>query len=191
MANTFELPSSTPQPALKVADKLARVLRRVDPKIDPISVQKIVHGVVLEAKVQGKASFDRAFEDDHTVELTFGKVSTLTPYLNILKAVVDKKDACSPNPLLDNILTILFVAELVYVVCGYYQEGNEELIGFLICFVLAGVFVEATKYSFGMIGDMLSRAVAAAGMVDSPPLKARTQMKKWKEQVSCDRFIVV
>lgn len=170
--------------AKKVEDKLRRCLKRSNIKLAPSQVNTILQGVVREAGIETKKQFDEAFESEKAVQKYFSSISSLKPHLDALTAVVNTKDACAPNPMLDNFLTVLFLTELAFLLLRFATEPDRTLVlVFFACLCGAAAVVELSKAVFEIIGRGLCRLLVARGFVDESPLQSHTQMKKWKEQV--------
>jgi hypothetical protein len=90
------------------------------------------------------------------------------------------KDIFTPNPILDGILTFIFILQIILVTYEMYSRGLGVLF-LILCFLIDAV-VYRVKYVSTAIGNWLSVTLHKYGYVDAPPLAGKIQMKKWQEQ---------
>lgn len=91
-----------------------------------------------------------------------------------------KKDIFTPNPLLDQILTVIFLAEVAFAFWTMWDRGLAFY--FLILCLIIDAIVSRVRHVSTVCGQWLSTKVFQKGFVDSAPLSGPIQMKKWNEQ---------
>jgi len=85
-----------------------------------------------------------------------------------------------PNPVLDAVLTALFVGQVAWLLWHMVASGTAPE----FAAVMAGVHVVVLLVQAGStrLGRALSARLLAAGAVPADPLSGRVQLKKWQEQ---------
>lgn len=140
-------------------------------------------GALLDAMrphVRTKREFEDVFEDAGTADAFAARVGLPEKQRAVLLRLQAVKDIFTPNPLLDNALTAVFLAEVAMLAWSLASMGL--LAAFAGLLLLVDAVISRVKHLSGAWGSVLSGWLARRGFVDHDPLASRIQRKKWSEQ---------
>lgn len=134
----------------------------------------------LCTKLKSKKHYDLLFETEEEVARVCAELGFSVKETDFVQAMREKKDVFVPNPLLDHILTAVFLAECYFVLKQAYVSSQLAL--FVACMAVTAVGVFVVKRASAFMGRKMSKFLVRKGFVDSDPLAGPVQMKKWTEQ---------
>ena len=160
--------------------KLRSLARRanVAKEYGPEVVDSIV--AVFGQQVPTKRLFDDILEDQGSADAFASRMKFSEKQRAVLLRLQAVKDIFTPNPVLDGLLTAVFLVECAMVAWSMAQM--RLLAVFAGAIFITDAVTSRVKHLATLWGGSLSRWVHSVGAVDHEPLASKIQMKKWSEQ---------
>jgi TLC domain len=160
--------------------RLAALMRKAGPHTPEVDEVKDKVLDFLVKKVSRKSEYESVFgtpedAEDFSIQHQLSDVET-----KLIISMAISKDIFVPNPILDHILTVLFLVELYYLSKAMYQRDLLWL--FLFNLLIVDAVVHRVKHLSKVFGLWLCNYLLKTGRLVKNPLLGKIQMKKWQEQ---------
>lgn len=134
----------------------------------------------LRPHVRTKREFEDVFEDEGSADALAARINLPEKQRAVLLKLQAVKDIFTPNPVLDNLLTAIFLAEVAMLAWSLASMRLLAVFGGLL--LLVDAVISRVKHLSGTWGSVFSAWLHRRGFVDHDPLASRIQRKKWSEQ---------
>lgn len=168
----------------KDAEKRFRQLvKQADPFCPPSCKDEGVRDRLVQILIDNittKRQYDDLFNHEEKIDSFSRKHSLSIPESELLGLMAEHKSVFKHVPLLDEVMTALFVAECAFVIWDMNAKGL--LLLFTAFLFLTDSVISRVKQLSQTGGRVLSRFLFKRGFTDSDSLSGPIQMKKWTEQ---------